>query len=87
VQPVRSSQQEQAQLKQQLQQQLKKAVADEDYVAANVIKEQLLQIELQDPLYGLRIALDAAVQEERYQVRHQLPACTALCNQRSYTDK
>jgi hypothetical protein len=73
VQPLCSSQQEQAELKQALQQQLKKAVAAEDYVAANKIKEQLLEIELKDPLYGLRIALDAAVQEERYQVRGQLP--------------
>eukprot|EP00882_Tetradesmus_deserticola_P003343 GHRQ01003539.1.p1 GENE.GHRQ01003539.1~~GHRQ01003539.1.p1 ORF type:complete len:269 (+),score=123.32 GHRQ01003539.1:152-958(+) len=65
--PLRSSQQEQPGLKQALQEQLQQAVAAEDYVAATKLKEELLELELKDPLYGLRIALDAAVQEERYQ--------------------
>jgi hypothetical protein len=68
VQPLRSSQQDQAQTKQALQQQLQEAVAAENYEEAEQIKAQLHELNLQDPLYGLQLSLDAAVKEERYQV-------------------
>lgn len=67
-----SSQQEaaaqQPQSKEELQQALKTAIAAEDYATAARLKEQITEIEMQDPLVGLKLALDAAIAEERYAV-------------------
>lgn len=67
---VRSSSQKSdtAQEKRTLEAALKEAVASEDYASAARIKEQLHLLDLQDPLVGLKMALDKAVAEERYQV-------------------
>jgi hypothetical protein len=55
--------------KQQLERELKQAISVEDYAAAAALKKQLQEIEQQDPLVSLQAALDAAVAEERYDVR------------------
>lgn len=62
-----------AQEKRTLEAALKQAIAAEDYASAARIKEQLHLLDLQDPLVGLRMALDKAVAEERYQVIQVLP--------------
>lgn len=54
--------------REELQQALKRAVAAEDYAEAARLKQQLDDALLQDPLVVLRRQLQAAVDEERYQV-------------------
>lgn len=66
-----SQQQQQApqyKTKEELQVALKQAIAAEDYATAARLKEQIVEIEMQDPLTGLKWALDAAIAEERYAV-------------------
>jgi hypothetical protein len=70
---LQSSQQDTAgaaksQTKEELQQALKNAIAAEDYTTAARLKEQITEIEMQDPLTGLKWALEAAIEEERYAV-------------------
>jgi hypothetical protein len=70
---MQSSQQDTAgaaksQTKEELQQALKNAIAAEDYITAARLKEQITEIEMQDPLTGLKWALEAAIEEERYAV-------------------
>lgn len=64
----RSSQQAAEPTKEELQQELKKAIAAEDYKTAAQLKDQIMQIELKDPLIGLKWALEEAIEEERYAV-------------------
>jgi hypothetical protein len=47
---------------------MKEAIAAEDYAAAAKLKEQIWNIEMQDPLTSLKLALDGAIAEERYDV-------------------
>lgn len=63
-----SQEQAAAQSKEELQKALKQAIAAEDYATAARLKEQIVEIEMQDPLTGLKWALDAAIAEERYAV-------------------
>jgi len=63
-----SSSQQQGTSKDSLQKQLDQAIATEDYVSAAAIKEQIRELDLLDPLYGLSLALEQAVEEERYEV-------------------
>jgi protein-arginine kinase activator protein McsA len=68
---VCSSQQEAAQPQQskaELEKAMKEAIAAEDYAAAAKLKEQIWNIEMQDPLTSLKLALDGAIAEERYDV-------------------
>lgn len=57
-----------AETKELLQRDLKKAIAAEDYSTAAKLKQQIMEIEMQDPLVGLKWALEAAIAEERYAV-------------------
>ena len=73
---VCSSQQDQqsAQSKEELQKALKQAIAAEDYATAARLKEQIVEIEMQDPFTGLKWALEEAIAEERYAVSRAGPA-------------
>jgi len=90
---VCSSQQQQApqyKTKEELQVALKQAIAAEDYATAARLKEQIVEIEMQDPLTGLKWALDAAIAEERYAVsldvaqHHTKQATSTLLQQRQW---
>jgi hypothetical protein len=75
---LQSSQQEaaQPQSKDELQKALQSAIAAEDYATAARLKDQIMEIELQDPLISLKWELDAAVEEERYAVSSSAPVVT-----------
>lgn len=67
-----SSQQEAAQPQQskaELEKAMKEAIAAEDYATAAKLKEQIWDIDMQDPLTSLKSALEGAIAEERYDVR------------------
>lgn len=61
------------QSKSALREALQVAIDEEDYSRAAALKAQLQQLELRDPLVSLRLALDTAVEEERYQARPNAP--------------
>jgi hypothetical protein len=64
-----------AQSKAALREALQAAIHEEDYSRAAALKAELHELELRDPLVSLRLALDAAVEEERYQVLRRAGVC------------
>jgi len=63
-----SSSQQQGPDKRILLEQLTQAIATEDYASAAALKQQIKELDLLNPLYGLTLALEQAVEEERYEV-------------------